>query len=128
MKAKAEELTPALELRDITIRTVDWGGMTVERGSARNRTEPGEAFRGLPDDRCQCPHWGYVLKGQLSYRTANGVETFGAGDVYYIAPGHTPMFEAGTEYVEFSPTDELEKTIAVVGPNVEALVAAGKLA
>ena len=127
MKAKAEELAPVLDLRDITIRIADWGGMTVERGSARNRTEPGEAFRGLPDDRCQCPHWGYVLKGQLSYRTADGVETFNAGDLYYVGPGHTPAYEAGTEYIEFSPSDELAKTADVVVANVEAMIASGKL-
>ena len=128
MRARAEELTPALDLRDITIRTADWGGMTVERGSARNRTEPGDAFRGLPDDRCQCPHWGYVIQGQLSYRTAAGVETFDAGDVYYIGPGHIPAYEPGTEYLEFSPTDELAKTADVVVANVAAMIAAGKLA
>ena len=26
-------------------------------------------FEGLPDDRCQCPHWGYVLRGKLVYHT-----------------------------------------------------------
>jgi len=25
-------------------------------------------FVGLPDDRCQSPHWGYVFKGKLVYR------------------------------------------------------------
>src|SRR5215216_2904914 len=24
-------------------------------------------LKGLPDDRCQCPHWGYVLEGSLTY-------------------------------------------------------------
>ncbi len=28
-------------------------------------------FQGLPDDRCQCPHWGYVIKGELRYRFAS---------------------------------------------------------
>ena len=25
-------------------------------------------FVGLPDDRCQAPHWGYVIRGKLAYK------------------------------------------------------------
>jgi hypothetical protein len=48
------------------------------------------------------------------------METFEAGDAYYIPPGHTPVLYAGTELVEFSPTDELQRTVAVVSKNMEA--------
>lgn len=78
-------------------------------------------FKGLPDDRCQCAHWGYVLQGRLTFKTANGEETFEAGDAYYVGPGHTPVLYAGTEVVEFSPTTELEHTMAVVSKNMEAV-------
>src|ERR1041385_5163098 len=67
-----------------------------------------EIFRDLPDGRCQCPHWGQVLAGQLTIRYADAVEIYTAGDVYYIRPGHIPVVAAGTETVEFSPTAELE--------------------
>jgi hypothetical protein len=76
-------------------------------------------LKGLPDDRCQCPHWGYVLKGRLSYRFADHEETIEAGEAYYIPPGHTPIIYAGAEVVEFSPTDELRKTLEVVNRNAE---------
>ena len=76
-------------------------------------------FEGLPDDRCQCPHWGYVVKGKLTYKTADGEETFETGQAYYAPPGHTPVLHAGTEVVEFSPTEELEKTMEVVEKNME---------
>src|SRR5215467_2873999 len=33
-------------------------------------------LQGLPDDRCQCPHWGYVLKGKVVYRFADHDETY----------------------------------------------------
>jgi hypothetical protein len=26
-------------------------------------------MKGLPDGRCQCPHWGYILKGQWTFAT-----------------------------------------------------------
>ena len=42
------------------------------------------------------------------------------GDAYYAPPGHTPVFYAGTEIVEFSPTEDLERTIEVVTKNMEA--------
>ncbi|MFG3339886.1 cupin domain-containing protein [Glycomyces sp. NPDC048151] len=80
-----------------------------------------EYFKGLPDDRCQCPHWGYVFSGKLTYKTADGEETFEAGDAYHVGPGHTPVLFEGTEVVEFSPTEELNRTIAVVSKNMESM-------
>ena len=48
-----------------------------------------------------------------------------AGDAYYAPPGHVPVITAGTEIVEFSPTDEYGRTMEVVGRNLAALQAAG---
>jgi hypothetical protein len=76
-------------------------------------------FVGLPDDLCQAPHWGYVIRGRLACKHADGtVEEIGAGEAYYVGPGHTPQLYAGTEVVEFSPTAELAKTMEVVMRNV----------
>lgn len=84
-------------------------------------SDPADLFRGLPDDRCQCPHWGVVLSGELIYKEADGSTiSIGPGEAYYVAPGHLPEFRAGTEVVEFSPTAELAKTIEVVTRNLEA--------
>lgn len=77
-------------------------------------------FKGLPDDRCQCAHWGYVIAGKVTFKSAGGDETFEAGDAYYVGPGHTPVLYAGTEIVEFSPTDELQRTIDAVEKNMAA--------
>jgi hypothetical protein len=49
---------------------------------------------------------------------------FEAGDAYYGAPGHLPLLFAGTELIEFSPTEALDATMAVVGANLEAVKAA----
>ena len=76
-------------------------------------------FKGLPDDRCQAAHWGYVFSGKVTFKTAKGEETFEAGDAYYVGPGHTPVLYAGTEIVEFSPTEELERTLETIGKNME---------
>ena len=34
-----------------------------------------DLFKGLPDDRCQCAHWGYVMSGKVTFHTADGDET-----------------------------------------------------
>ena len=65
-------------------------------------------FQGLPDDRCQSPHWGIVVKGSITFRYADHEETIDAGEAYYAAPGHTPVLAAGTEVIEFSPTAQLQ--------------------
>ena len=83
--------------------------------------DPAPLFRGLPDDHCQCPHWGVVLKGSLIYRHLDGTEdVIGPGEAYYVGPGHLPRFTAGTEIVEFSPAAELAETMKVVERNLEA--------
>jgi hypothetical protein len=48
-------------------------------------------------------------------------EVFEAGDAYYVGPGHTPILYAGTEVVEFSPTQELGRTMDVVTKNMEEM-------
>ena len=78
-------------------------------------------LKGLPGDRCHCPHWGYVLKGRITYRFADHDEVVEAGDAYYLPPGHIPIVEAGTELVQFSPTETLAEVDAVMDRNMRAL-------
>ena len=78
-------------------------------------------FKGLPNDRCQSPHWGIVLKGRLIYHYGNGSkDVIDAGEAYYTPPDHTPELTAGTEVVEFSPSDDFAKTVEVVMKNAQA--------
>lgn len=81
-----------------------------------------DLFRGLPDDACQCEHWGYLFKGRFRVTYTDGsVEEVEAGEAYYMPPGHVfePLEDCDT--IEFSPTDELERTLEVVGKNMEAM-------
>jgi hypothetical protein len=120
MQATRNDLPVALDAPEGQIHVGEWGGMSVEMGIMNKAVDPAPFFHGLPDDRCQCPHWGYVIKGQLTYKTAQGDQVIKAGQAYYVGPGHTPVFEAGTEYVEFSPPELLAKTSEVVVRNLEA--------
>ena len=94
------------------------GGYTVCFESHTADTDVAGWFRGLPDDRCQVPRWGYVVAGMITFRLADRDETYVAGDAYYVPPGHTPVHYAGAEIVEFSPTEPLKETIAVVMGNL----------
>jgi hypothetical protein len=79
-------------------------------------------MKGLPDDRCPCPHWGYVLKGKMTARYAEGDEVYEAGDAFYSPPGHVPVqHEPGTEFVWVSPSEELRTAEAVMLKNMQAM-------
>lgn len=99
-------------------RYAELDGYTVGFETMKNDADPAPLFRGLPEDRCQCPHWGVVLRGKVVYRYADHDEVFEAGDAYYGAPGHLPLLFAGTELIEFSPTEALAQTMAVVTRNM----------
>lgn len=95
---------------------------TVSFESFPQDVDPAPYFAGLPDDRCQCPHWGVVTSGQITFRWPDREETFVEGDAYYAPPGHLPLIAAGTSVTEFSPTGDLRATMAVVERNMASAV------
>jgi hypothetical protein len=99
-------------------RYAEVGDYTVSFETFPEDADGTQAFRGLPDDRCQCPHWGIVTAGRLTLRYPGHDEVYLAGDAYYAPPGHIPVAAAGTEAVDFSPTEQLRATMAVVGANL----------
>src|SRR4051812_28179378 len=102
-------------------RSSELAGYTVAFEEFNDGGDFAPIFQGLPDDRCQSPHWGVVLKGRLTFTYADGSETIDAGEAYYAPPGHTPAADPGTEVIEFSPTAQLQETLAVVMQNVAAM-------
>jgi hypothetical protein len=97
-------------------------GYTVNLVEFRQDMDQSAILKGLPDDRCQCPHWGYVLKGKLTFRFADHDEVFEAGDAFYLPPGHVGVQnEPGSEYVQFSPTKELKETEEVIMKNMQEM-------
>jgi hypothetical protein len=64
-------------------------------------------FKGLEGDLCQCPHWGFVLRGQLTATDARGMkETVKTHDLFYWPPGHNVKVDADAEIIMFSPQRE----------------------
>jgi hypothetical protein len=76
-------------------------------------------FRGLPDDRCQCPHLGYVISGsfRVTYRDGRE-EVVRAGEAYHLERGHFVQTLEPAELVEFSPRAQHEETTTVVMRNI----------
>jgi mannose-6-phosphate isomerase-like protein (cupin superfamily) len=88
-------------------RHEDVDGYTINFLTFRVDIDGAPLLKGLPDDKCTCPHWGYVLKGRITYRFGDHDEVFEAGDAFFVPAGHTPEVVAGTEYIQFSPSEEL---------------------
>ncbi|WP_328778998.1 hypothetical protein OHT68_06880 [Streptomyces canus] len=97
---------------------------TCRRGVARGQWQQVDhrpLLKGLPDDRCQCPHWGYVFRGELTFHYADHDEVHHEGDAFYAPAGHVPVHtEPGSEYLQISPSDELRRTSEVIMKNVTA--------
>lgn len=58
---------------------------------------------GMPGDLCQCPHWGYVLKGRVRIQHAEYEQVVTSGELFYVEPGHAPCFEEDTRWSSSAP-------------------------
>ncbi|TPQ20388.1 hypothetical protein [Streptomyces sporangiiformans] len=116
MKSTSWNDTPvAFEAGGVELRTQEIGGdMSIAFVRFPQGTDMAPALKGLPDDLCQCPHWGYLLKGRLRMRTKDGEQTYEAGQAFYWAPGHAPEALEDCEYIDFSPTKEFNEVIDYV--------------
>src|SRR5687768_6471350 len=101
-------------------RMTEWGGMIVSYETFPKGTDAAPLFKGLPDDMCQSPHWGYIVRGRVRVKSKDGDVVMKTGDVYYIEPGHVPIFEEDNEVLEFSQKKEYQQTIDVVARNMAA--------
>ena len=113
-KASKESTT---EIKDFGVaedRTGYLDGYTVNFVSILQDHDLAPMLSGLPGGRCSCPHWGYVVKGRMVVRYADREEAYEAGDAFYMPPGHTPAAEAGSEIIQFSPSDQLQEVEAAI--------------
>ena len=59
-----------------------FGRISGEYFSLSAGVDTAPLFKGLDGDLCQCPHWGFVLRGQITTTDAGGVqETVHANDL-----------------------------------------------
>ena len=84
-----------------------FGKISAEYFSFSAGVDTTELFKGLPGNACQCPHWGFVLRGQITTTDKNGVkETVKANDLFYWPPGHNVRIDSDADIVMFSPQHE----------------------
>jgi hypothetical protein len=120
-KASRETASRVEDMGVMEGRYEEMGGYTVAFESFREDADATPLFKGLPDDRCQSPHWGYVARGKVTFRYSDRDEVYEAGDAYYAPPGHIPVVDAGTDVIEFSPTEEYARTMEVLASNLAAI-------
>jgi hypothetical protein len=121
-KVSKESATQGGDYGPVVDRHEEVDGYRVGFTTFREDIDATPLMKGLPDDRCQCPHWGYVIAGQVVFRFPDRDETYGAGDAFYTPPGHIPVkHEPGSEIVMFSPAEELRETEAVMMKNMQAM-------
>lgn len=95
-------------------------GYTVSFVTIREAQDLAPMLAPLPDGRCACPHWGHLLRGRMVVHYADHDDVIEAGDAFYMPPGHVPEADAGTEFIQFSPTDQLAATDAAIKAAMQA--------
>jgi hypothetical protein len=94
----------------IDVRRADWGEQLVMFGSVRKGFDMSARLVGLQDDACQVPHWGYCLTGSFRVRYTDGTdETIGAGEAFYLPPGHVPEYLEDCRFIEFTPAGQADE-------------------
>ena len=112
MKIKAVDLPPGRPQLEGLLHGVDMGDMQGAYLTVPAGTDFCHLLEGLPNDHCQCPHWGYLIEGRNVVTYEDGAEeVVEAGEFYYWPPGHTVRMEEATKQVEFSPRDEMNAVL-----------------
>ena len=68
-KVSKESATQGGDFGPVTDRSEVLEGYSVNFTSFREDVDATPLMNGLPDDRCQCPHWGYVVNGRVTSGT-----------------------------------------------------------
>ena len=114
MHVAKDNVDVRMEIPGAVIRQRMDFGIVSEIGSIRGEyftlsagVDTTPLFQGLEGNLCQCPHWGFVLRGRITTTDAEGVqETVNANDLFYWPPGHNVRVDADAEIVMFSPQHE----------------------
>ena len=116
LKLKKEEAPVALQLPVATFRVTEWDDMAVAYVTLKAGADATPLLQGLPGDKCECPHWGYMLEGAIHVRYSDGKEEVcRKGELFYWPAGHTVWVEEDTSFVEFSPKKALKEVYDHIG-------------
>ena len=121
VRGSNKDLPKTVDVDELTIRETDWGDIHVSLITCHRKLDIAPLLKGLPDDLCQCPHWGYLVKGKALLRLADGEEIIiNGGDLYYCPPGHKLYALEDFENIEFNPAAEAKMTLERFTANIPA--------
>lgn len=123
MKIKKEDITVTMEAPGTIMRAQEgFGGQTVAYHELPKGTDFTPLLKGLANNSCHCPHWGYVFEGAMRVIYDDGnEELISAGDAFYLPGGHTAIVEEDIKLFDFSPSKELNEVMENVGKRMEEL-------
>ena len=85
----------------------DYGSLAAEYFSLGAGTDIAPLLKGLDDDACHAPHWGFIMSGEVVITYTNETsETCIGGDLFYWPPGHSVRVVRDAEVILFSPQVE----------------------
>lgn len=85
----------------------DYGSLAAEYFSLGAGTDIAPLLKGLDDDACHAPHWGFIISGEVVITYTNDTkETCVGGDLFYWPPGHSVSVVHDSEVILFSPQVE----------------------
>ncbi len=93
----------------VEIRRVDHADLAMCLLRLAKGVDTRALFKGMPDDECQCHHWGYIINGAMLVRGRDGERTYTTGESYYWPPGHNLEALTDAEYLEISPSDQYDE-------------------
>lgn len=119
MKISKDKIDVKMEIPGATLRqqtnfgdVTGFGKISGEYFSLSAGVDTTPLFMGLENNMCQCPHWGYLISGEVSTTNAEGVEeVVVANDLFYWPPGHNVKVIKDAELVMFSPQKEHTQVI-----------------
>ena len=117
MKINKEDLPVIMEEPGLTMRLQSgFGDMDAVYHQLPKGMDFTPFLKGLCNDSCHCPHWGYIFEGVFRFIYDDGSEeTFEAGDIFYAPSGHTAIVDEDLKFIDFSPTKEHQDILANVG-------------
>ena len=120
---KKEDIPITMQAPGTTMRgQPGYGGMTVAFNEIPAGTDFSPLLQGLKNNSCHCPHWGYVVEGEMLVKYDDGKEELlSAGDVFYLPPGHTARVEKDLKLLDFSPEKEMKEVMDHIAQKVAAM-------
>jgi hypothetical protein len=114
MRIEKEHVDVKMDIPGATVRqrenfgeAAGFGTISGEYFTLASGVDTTPLFEGLEANLCQCPHWGFVLRGKLTVTDGSGTrETVQANDLFYWPPGHNVKVDDDAEIVMFSPQRE----------------------